>query len=237
MNQEQIAEIAAYTSLGVKVAGAYLQSRFPDAKTIRNISIPAHALGALSYGCMGATMAMCGYIVPTVRSSIRTTHWGARNKKLVAVFAAAAMTGLTAAFAKNAADLLPLAAVGMGTFMDYQKQGRFQRLPGLAVFSTIWAPVAAAKGNWGLFAAEVFQSLMIAKGIYQHDIKNAAGVKQNLKRNFRSYLYGIFHNAVTGASKAGQVSTDAGHSPIDEQYKNLLETKPNPHFKPEPATT
>ena len=234
MNQNQIAEIAAVASLGVKVAGAYLQSRFPDAKTIRNISIPAHALGALSYGCMGATMAMCGYIVPTVRSGIRTTHWGARNKKLVAAFAAATMTGLTIAFGEKTADLLPMIAVYMGTVMDYQKQGRYQRLPGFTVFSTIWAPVAAAKGNWGLFAAEIFQSMMIAKGIYRHDIKNAAGPGQNFARNFRSYLYGVFHNAVTGASKAGQVSTDAGHAPIEEQYETLRETRPNPYFTPTP---
>lgn len=235
MNKEQIPEIAAYTSLGVKVVGAYLQSRFPDAKTIRNISIPAHALGALSYGCMGATMAMWGYIVPTVRSSIRTTKWGAEHKKLVAICAASTMTGLTAVFAKSAADLLPLAAVYMGTVMDYQKQGRYQRLPGFTVFSTIWAPVAAAKGNWGLLAAEVFQSVMIAKGIKQHDINNAAGPNQPFSKNWKAYCYGIFNNAATGASKAGQVSTDKGHEPIEEQYKELLQTKPNPYFKPEPS--
>ena len=236
LSADDLSAIFGGVALATKLATAYVQAKKPDAKSIREIQLFSLLTGALSYGAMGNRLGTFQYTSALLRSYLRTKPWGNKHKKSLA----ATMTLTIAAFTfleyRSLQDLLPLTASALGSLADYSGQGRYQRLLfGTAIASTV--PFAALSGNDFMTAAGSVHAFLVAKSIYTHDIKNAAGEGKSLTQNFMAYAYGIARNAVTGAPKETQVpintTADKTDEAIEEAYARLND---NPRY-PRPDCT
>ncbi len=230
MDSYTLSQAFGASTILVQLGGSYLQSKFPDAKNLRFVSIPVNAFSSMSYGFQGKILPAVDYGLAVLRTSVRSSRWGTEHKKLVSGTATLAMAGATSIFYEKPADALPLIGFGMGSLMDYQKQGRYVRPIFWSGILGITAPMAYLNDNPAMLVAESTRAILIGKSIYEFDIKNAAGPDKSFAQNFKAYLHGIFKGSATGASKEGQTSLDADSNTVEQQWNALRKTNPNPYF-------
>lgn len=236
MDNYLVSQIAGGVVFLAKAGGAWLQTRFSDAKRIRQMFLPTLAVSALSFLAMKANHIAMAYGVAFLRSAIRATPFGAKHKNLVAGFTMAVMTGFTACNYERPVDLLPWASIMAGTMADRSSQGRYQRVWITGALLGAMIPAAIEKQNWSMVAAEALAATFNLMAINKFDIKDAAGKNKKFFQNFKAYIHGIFNDSVTGADKKAQVSLD-GMDGMDEsqfvvmEYKRKMVARPNPFME------
>lgn len=227
-------ESLSYIFGGLAALGAYAQTKFPDARNVRNISIGTRALMALSYAAQNASIAAGFYGAAAIRALARTTPWGTRNRKLVTGLTVATVGSMSLALSdyKSVADALPFVSICLGSAGDYTNQGRYYRLAVATALTTCVFPLAVLKENWTAGAAEGIAGAYFLKSIYNNDIKNAAGPHQPLYKNLLAYGHGILYDSATGAKIEGQVSSDMAPEDTKKLYALKLKSRPNPFYNP-----
>ncbi len=225
-----LSQIFGTAALSFRLGSLYVQSKFPDAQRMRLSVIPAHVVTSASYAFSGSATAATSYSGAAIRSALLSTRWGNKYKNAITAFNIAAVGATTAILYESPEDILPFSGTVTAAVGDYQSQGRYNRFIYLLGRTAIWIPLAAANKNWAMLTAEIASLAIQINSIRTHDIRNAAGEKATSFDNLKSYLHGIFHDSATGADINGQVSRNTGHAPVERQYQQKLEARPNPYF-------
>ncbi|HBR69264.1 MAG TPA: hypothetical protein DEA55_07810 [Rhodospirillaceae bacterium] len=228
-----ISQIFGASALVARPVSRWLQSHFPDTKNIRLTDVLPRTFTSISYALneSGAVPAIVQGVA-AIRAGSLSTLWGQTNKKMISAAAMATSVSGGLYMLKDASDLPPIAGAIAGTAVDFQDQARYHRLPYLA-YPAFWGTTAIVKENWAALASDIVATGILWKTVYNEDIKGASGKKDaSFNEDWKAYWYGILHNAPTGATIKGQVSTAPGYTneTMQKEYLQNLQRKTNPHF-------
>lgn len=233
MNTVYLGQIASAALFLGRFAALYVQTNVPDAHRMRKVAMGLTTINAFSYGLQNAWTAATVQFGALVRNAILVTPWGAKNQKLVSVFACAgtvaAALDMRGGMPETMEQTLPLVAAVVGATADLQNQGRVTRAI-YATYPLFWLPIRYQLKDIPGAAADLLVTAIYLDGIRKNDIKNAAGENRTFLENTKAYLYGLFNNAATGAKIKGQVEVKPGSENALAQYKRKLEENPNPHY-------
>lgn len=226
MDSHTLSQIFGYAGLGFKLASNLM----PDAKRIRYLRLPSLLLGAFSFQADGQGSAAAVNYVATARTTIRSTSFGARHKNLLLGASLIPVAAVTAVEYEQPIDGIPLAISAFGGCADYTSQGRYQRaLITVAGVSAIG--YCLAKGNTAMFLSSLFSTIMSAYAAVKYDVRGAAGLENpNFIHDVPAYLYGLKHNAPTGATMSGQVASGETDMSDEEMYAEMLTNNTNRYF-------